>query len=701
MKIKELTTKYPELTKLSERIGDFELYPPQAEALKSGFLDGKNLLLASPTSSGKTLVAEIAMAVNKKRGGKSIYLVPLRSLAKEKYDDFKELFNGELSVGMSIGDLTTKDDRIGKSDLIVCSYEKFDSLIRHGASWIKDVSLVIVDEVHLIDDTSRGPVIEVLLTRLKLLNKWIVALSATIGNPTVLGQWLKAIVIQSSYRPVKLLEGVFNSEQVIFKNDERVISAPDYPDLINNTLLNGKQSLIFVSNRRSAESVAEKMGELVKKSLSNTDLTALNELSRRVLKAISSPTTQCKRLASCIKNGTAFNHAGLINEQKALIESAYRAGLIKIISCTTVLAYGVSLPAYMVVIRDFKRFSDDGMNYFPVSEYLQIAGRAGRSGYDVEGLSVLVTNGDSERELAYNEYLCAKPSVIVSKLGVEPVMRFHALSLICDGTSSSITTLINFFKESFFGFDYGGEEFIESRVRIVTNDLVNWGFINELNNHLVPTKLGMRVNELYLDPLSAYKIIKGLEEPVINPIGFIHLASSCGEIQSIRVQKNDYPFILEELAVHEDELIVQKPSPFSYEYEGFMRAFKTSLMINEWISERGEDLLLEEYGIPPGSLHQLLANLEWILYSIGEIADVKQVKGVKEFTNGLILRVKYGVKSDLLTLVSLRGIGRVRARKLYINGFKTVSELRSAGIEKISKIIGPNTARKLIDSLDP
>jgi len=265
-------------------------------------------------------------------------------------------------------------------------------------------------------------------------------------------------------------------------------------------------------------------------------------------------------------------------------------------------------------------------------------------------------------------------------------MRFHALSLICDGTSSSITTLINFFKESFFGFDYGGEEFIESRVRIVTNDLVNWGFINELNNHLVPTKLGMRVNELYLDPLSAYKIIKGLEEPVINPIGFIHLASSCGEIQSIRVQKNDYPFILEELAVHEDELIVQKPSPFSYEYEGFMRAFKTSLMINEWISERGEDLLLEEYGIPPGSLHQLLANLEWILYSIGEIADVKQVKGVK---------------SDLLTLVSLRGIGRVRARKLYINGFKTVSELRSAGIEKISKIIGPNTARKLIDSLDP
>src|SRR3989339_633637 len=101
MKIKELTTKYPELTKLSERIGDFELYPPQAEALKSGFLDGTNLLLASPTSSGKTLVAEIAMAVNKKRGGKSIYLVPLRSLAKEKYDDFKELFNGELSVGMS------------------------------------------------------------------------------------------------------------------------------------------------------------------------------------------------------------------------------------------------------------------------------------------------------------------------------------------------------------------------------------------------------------------------------------------------------------------------------------------------------------------------------------------------------------------------------------------------------------------------
>ncbi|MFA5406332.1 MAG: DEAD/DEAH box helicase [Candidatus Nanoarchaeia archaeon] len=699
MDINDLVKQYPCLEPLVKRL-PHEFYPPQAEAFNTGFLDGTNLLLASPTSSGKTLVAQVAAMINKSRGGKTIYLVPLRSLAREKYDDFKEFFNGLLSVGFSIGDLSRGDDSLRNNDLIVCSYEKFDSLLRHRVSWIKDVSLVVADEVHLIDDSHRGPTLEVLLTRLKQLSIWVVALSATIGNHESFGNWLNAVTVWSQFRPVKLIEGALNNTNVSFKNDERSYDASSITDLCARVINAGKQSLVFVNTRRSAESVAEKLGlELKNKSLV-TDQSVLDELSRKVLKALPIPTTQCKRLAKCVSNGVAFNHAGLVDSQKRLIESAFRNGLIKVISCTTVLAYGVSLPAYMVILRDLKRFESEGMAYIPVSEYLQIAGRAGRSGFDSEGESVVITGGDAEFELAWNNYLCAKPGEIVSKLGVEPVLRIHALALVCDGNCQSIDSLTNFFKSSFFGFEYGSEPFLRERISIVVDELIDWGFIKMINNKLLPSRTGLRVNELYIDPFSARRIILGLNNLLLNPLGFLHLASSCGEVRPLSVSKSNYLGLLESLALNENKLMINTPNPFSYEYEGFVRALRTSLMFDSWINEVGEDKLMTDYGVPPGVLHQLISGVEWVLYAIGEIAELEGIEGVKPYVNGLITRVRYGVKSELLTLVSLKGVGRARARKLYINGLRSVSDLRAAGFERLSKLLGSGIALKLKKQLD-
>lgn len=694
MNIKDLVKKHPELKTIESRVGDHEFYPPQEAAFNTGFLKGKNLLLASPTSSGKTRVAEIAMRVNKNRGGKSLYLVPLKSLAQEKYEDFKKLYDGQLSVSISLGDLTRGDERLGRSDLIVCSYEKFDSLMRHRVSWIKDVSLVVLDEVHLLDDPSRGPTIEVLLTRLKQMGVWVVGLSATIGNPKEMAEWLDAELVVSDFRPVKLLQGLFNNELIKFKNDERERSASDLKHLCEKVISEGKQSLVFVNSRRSAESVAEKLG--LELDLNDK---ALDELSARVLNVLSTPTSQCRRLAECVRHGVAFNHAGLVAGQKNLIESAFRQGLIKVISCTTVLAYGVSLPAYMVILRDLKRYTGEGMKYIPVSEYLQIVGRAGRSGFDVEGESVVVVSGEAERDKAWNDYLCAPPTEIVSKLGVEPVLRFHALSLVCDGTCNSVESLVGFFNKSFFGHNYGSEDFLRQRIESVINDLVEWGFIKEVNDHLVPERLGLRINELYIDPLSAWRIIQGLSDPVLNPVGVLHLACSCGEVRPLSMRRNDYAYVLEELAVNEDKLMIETPSPFSYEYDGFIRSFKTAVMLNEWINEIGEDSLMIDYKVPPGVLHNLIRNIEWVLYSIGEIALIKGHPGIRDYVNGLITRVRYGVKSELLTLVNLRGIGRVRARKLYAHGLKSVKDIQTS-FDQVKRLLGPVIAQRLLDYLN-
>ena len=164
-------------------------YPPQADSVKSGLLNGKSILVSAPTASGKTLIAMLAMlSYLSKNKGKVIYLSPLRALASEKFLEFKKLeklaIGNKSKTAISTGDFENIEKNLDKSNILILTNEKMDSIIRHGAEWVDDIGLVIADEVHLIGDESRGPTLEMILTQLKLLesNPQIVGLSATITN---------------------------------------------------------------------------------------------------------------------------------------------------------------------------------------------------------------------------------------------------------------------------------------------------------------------------------------------------------------------------------------------------------------------------------------------------------------------------------------------------------------------------------------
>ena len=151
---------------LSEKLE--ELRPCQEKAVNAGLLDGKNLLVCTPTASGKTLVAEMAAIKNILDGkGKAVYIVPLKALAREKFKDFKERYGAFVKVSLSMGDLDKSDGYLSDFDLIITTSEKLDSLIRHRASWINKIGTIIVDEVHLLNDPGRGRTLEVTLTILK------------------------------------------------------------------------------------------------------------------------------------------------------------------------------------------------------------------------------------------------------------------------------------------------------------------------------------------------------------------------------------------------------------------------------------------------------------------------------------------------------------------------------------------------------
>lgn len=215
------TTNFPnELKEIISSMHLKSLRPCQEKAIKQGlFTTQENMLVASPTGSGKTLVAELAMLQTilefKKR---VVYVVPLKALASEKYKEFNEMYSKYFSVHISIGEVQTQN-YVQNFDLLLVTAEKLDSLLRHSRDFMNDVGLVIIDEIHLLNDETRGPTLEVLITlfKIKFQNIRLIGLSATINNCEELSQWLNAELIYDTFRPVELKHYTYLNSNLEFQ----------------------------------------------------------------------------------------------------------------------------------------------------------------------------------------------------------------------------------------------------------------------------------------------------------------------------------------------------------------------------------------------------------------------------------------------------------------------------------------------------
>jgi len=219
MELKSIRSSLPkELYEILEK-EITKLRPAQEKSVKKGLLEGKSLLVCTPTASGKTLIAELAAMKSIIEGkGKAVYIVPLKALASEKYRDFRRRYGNISRIALSIGDADSADSFLAEYDLIVTTSEKLDSLIRHNAPWISGIATIVIDEIHLLNDTERGPTLEILITILKKLlkNAQIIGLSATIGNAEELAEWLQADLIADEWRPVKLHKGIYLDGKIEF-----------------------------------------------------------------------------------------------------------------------------------------------------------------------------------------------------------------------------------------------------------------------------------------------------------------------------------------------------------------------------------------------------------------------------------------------------------------------------------------------------
>ena len=712
-----------------EKSGIAQLNPVQEAALKAGLLDGKNMVVAAPTASGKTLVAEFAAINAIKKGMKVVYIVPLRALASEKYHDFIGKYEKlGIKISLSMGDLDSGDPWLSRSDIIIATSEKFDSLLRHGIPWIGQIGLVVVDEIHLLNDPSRGPTLEVTITKLRqLAHPQILALSATIKNYEEIAEWLDAVPVYSEYRPVKLYKGVCFDSKIHYepKKDETTIAnelPPDF-EIAKDTLRRNKQALIFVSTRSSTEALSGNLGKVIGEAISAADKEKLKRISQKVRGAIERPTMQCEKLSNHVMNGVAFHHAGLTNEQRKAIEDGFKEGAIKFITCTPTLAFGLNMPAYRVIIRDLKRFSSGyGSDYIPALEVQQMMGRAGRPKYDQEGEAILIAKSEGEAEYVLDKYINGEPEKIQSKLGVEPVLRMHSLALIASGLAFSKQRLSEFFSKTFYAKQYGDMSQLSSKLDAVLEMLKDFGFVkgdgskaagpNPFRSALEMTKgsgkleataIGKRVSELYIDPLTANYLIKNLAKAgdYIHPFALFQMISRTMEMRpALSIRKRDMEKINDILVQNEKTLVEKPPNPWDVEYEDYVRSVKTAWFFLEWTDELGEDMIFENFGVAPGELHVRLSNADWLLYSTHELAQLSGKKDLLKHIKKARIRVKYGIREELLALVMLKGVGRARARLLFGSNLRSLAELRKVPLESLSKIIGPKVAKDIKDQLN-
>lgn len=736
------------ILKILEENGIKELRPPQKKVLEKGLLDKKkNFLISIPTASGKTLIGEITLLnhILEDRNKKGLFIVPLKALASEKYEEFKRKYEKYgIKVALSIGDYD-EEENLEDYNIIITTAEKLDSLIRHKVKWIKDVSVVVIDEIHLIGDVERGGTLEVLITKLKSkYNVQIVGLSATIGNPEELARWLEAELVVDDWRPVKLKKGVGYKDKILFIGEDGEV-VEEYPlkiynnsrrselfNLVVDCVLDGGSVLIFCNSKKSAVNESRKLD--LKKYLSREELKELKRIKEEILSIFDKPTEICKTLAECVGRGVAFHHAGLTYEHRRIVEGAFRRRIIKVICCTPTLSMGVNVPCRRAIVKDLKRYWKGKTVPIPKMEILQCIGRAGRPNLDPYGEGIIYVNKRMNVK-DVKDYLVGPVESIYSKLSYPRILRSHILSLIALEDVKDRESLENFIRSTLYAHQYGNiskilediEEIIRFlefsrfisvdygdgryRVKMLTLDGNGISIRGDKDKEKYKiTPLGRRISELYIDPLSGKVIIGELKKlnkklRMNEKTGYLgnwdlldystfyilYLISKTSEMLPLPwIRSCEENFFFYE-AVRRDIDIDDIKS---------LKYIKNAMILYDWINEVPEDELLEKYNIEPGILRYKVEQAKWLVYATGELYKILNIKNrvISQALEGLEIRIEYGAGKELIDLLKIKHIGRTRARKLYNAGIKNIQDIVD-NYQKVRSILGDKIAKKILQEL--
>ena len=715
--------------------------PPQAEAVKAGLLGGKSVLVSAPTASGKTLVAVLAMMahLSSRRRGKIVYLSPLRALASEKFAEFRRI--GRVVLGgkkarvmVSTGE-TGQGARIGDADILVLTNERMDALLRQDPKWAARIGLVVADEVHMIGDPFRGATLEMILARMRLSKRapQIVGLSATMTNAAEIAKWLGARLVDSDWRPVQLREGVHHGASITMADGSRRRLRPSSlgaaVDIGVEAVKEGGQSLVFAETRALSVSLAEKAAPAVSGSLGGEDRAELAAVAAAIL-ASAENTQLVKTLAGLVRKGVAFHHAGLAQPSRAAVEAAFRARRIRLLASTPTLAAGVNLPARRVVVSSILRYDPSLGKKAPISvlEYKQLCGRAGRPQYDEYGEAIAVSPRSYKKDQVMRRYVRGRPQPVRSQLASAAAMRTHVLSLVAMSPGIKKSEAARFFAGTLAGLQ-SRAALMRDKIDIAIESLARLGLVCKKGARLHATDLGSMASLLYLDPDTAALFRDAIEaapraaapggggsrrkpaapraaaprRPERLTLGLLHEITSCSMFfPKVYMRESDYYTASRLARSKRGELFMGTPrAGRSRGRSGWWRwsmpedttGFNRSLLaLDAWLGEDPEARIAGRLGVESGDMHRIVESAEWLAYCMGRLAGGLGRPDLARELAVLRARIRHGIGEELVELASVRGVGRVRARRLHRRGIDGKAALASASVRKIASIDGIGAA---------
>jgi helicase len=691
--------------------------PIQDTFIRRGLLTSKhNVSVFGPPASGKTLIAEMTMIRELQKGGRVLYATPYKALDRQKFKDFQTFSKLGYPVLITDGDNPLSQETLKKAPVVIATYERAFGAISAGEKWLDNVSLVCADELTLLSE-DRGATIDSLLTVLMTdtpSNPRIITLSSHVGNKFKIAEWLQAEpVIEDVYHDIEefvvyeddghVVLWNKNGESKRIPNDKSVI---EY--LVGQNIAKEETTLVFVNTRWEAQAVARQLKDLHEKMGSNT----IEAKIQRCFDKLDEETPLVKELCELLKSGVAFHHAGLPMEMRNLIEDLLQERQIRTVVCTTTLSHGIDYPVDNVIV-----FLSGLKNRWELDSYvcIQLEGRAGRPGKSQadsilgKGRAYLITTKDDATR-CMEKYIFGKPEAVMPNTFSEENLARLILVLTSGsrGQNKNVEDITNSINSTLGATNVSNGKVSTSSVERIILELQKQGMLKRQNGKLIITELGEFMNTINVSPSDARLIINVLENPrtwksrsrkarsekkeEISDFGLLHLACCTDVTKNMRVvgPSANLPFSME---------IIQTTivDPSAMDKKDFVESLLKALVLMDWIEEKP---LGEISGCYPGyddhDVHQLGMYASRSLAKTSKIAERLKLDVLSDRAEVLSMRCKFGVKTDLAQskLVFLKGIGRVRGRRLLESGF-TIEKLAHP-TQKLASVLNDSELRRSV-----
>ena len=712
------------------------LLPIQERAvIRYNVLGGRNLVIFAPTSSGKTLVGEIVSvhyAMAKKR---ALYLVPMKALAEEKYHHFRDTY-GELGVKtiISTHDRKEYDQALERKEfhIAVVVFEKLNALLVKNPNLLEGIGLVVVDELQMVGDETRGPTLELLLTKILLspFKPQLLGLSAVLGEAENLACWLKAELLIDARRPIELRKGILSRGAfTYFEHNSGREGEENWPlpEAGNEELEalyaakylaeeKGEQSIVFFPDKPATEALGARLVDMVDFPPASGAIEELKSFEDSCSKDL---------LLSLLSKGIAIHNADLSWEERNLVERYFRKDEIRVLLSTSTLAMGINLPAKNVFIPQKKwhtprRGSQLSMTDITKAEHENMGGRAGRLGFVGEfGRAILVTSSPFHKKALYDYYVKGGFEKLRPALKEEDI-DLYCLNFVASGICSTEEGIESFLLSTYTGISCwkGAAERDQSgtfsaRIRNVVEKCLSWGLLKrDVQEKLQATERGKVTAQMGISIDTCLNLLKWMElcDPLrVSDLEVLVAAVLTTDAREIHVplSKREFResryrslFHKEVQNLGETDKVLFKsilgPSHrLLYDQE---RALKKAMVLNAWLSSAPTKEIEQTHGLFSGAIKKMGEEFSWLVEAISTLAKTEGwPEQVTKKMDLLSERLSSGVDLKGLSLAKLkiRGLGRGYISRLVGNGYDSTEALAELPVEELEKFLPGDLARRV------